>query len=135
MIEQKIADLIVSIDKNTAALLALVGKEPKAPPSKKQTPTMKSEEDLIAEGLARQRALDAKKDAEEEAAQVAKDAGPTKEQVAKAIEKCLKADKKAELIEALKGFGGATNATAVFAQGPAIAQKFIDSAEDLLIAE
>ena len=111
MIEQKITDLIASIDANTKVLIALAG-APKAAKEPKKTTEPKVEKEVAPEPT-----------------------GPTKEQVAKAIENCLKAGKKAELIALLKTFKGAGNATAVFDQGPEVSQQFIDSTADLLIGE
>jgi hypothetical protein len=124
-IEQKITDLIASLDKNTAALIALAG-APKAPKG--------------SVGISTTPAVDQLKKAEKPAKVVVEPTpepevtGPTKEQVAKAIEQCLKAGKKPELIVLLKSFNAA-NATALFAQGPEVSQNFIEAASDLLIAE
>jgi hypothetical protein len=134
MIESKIDDLIKAINANTAALAALSNDKapaPQKPASKKAT---KTEDDLVAEALVKQRALEAQQDAAAEAAQKAKDAGPSKEQVAKAIEQCLKAGKKDELVALIKGFG-AGNATSLFAKGPEVAAQFIEAAEALLLGE
>ena len=133
MIEQKITDLIASIDANTKALIALAGGKPAVKLSGDTKPGIakksgKTEDDLAAELLAKLAAETAAKDA-------AEDAGPTKEQVAKAIEQCLKAGKKAELIALLKTFKGAANATAVFAQGPEVSAQFIEGAEALCLGE
>ena len=110
-IEKKIEDLIASIDANTKALITLVG-APKAAKETKKAAEPKVEKEVAPEPT-----------------------GPTKEQVAKAIEQCLKAGKKSELIAVLKTFNGAGNATAVFAQGMEASQAFIEAAEALLLGE
>jgi hypothetical protein len=112
-IEQKITDLIASIDANTKALIAL-SNAPKAAAKEPKKVVEKAAEPVVEKA--------------------AEPTGPTKEQVAKAIEQCLKAGKKPELIVLLKSFNAA-NATALFAQGPEVSQQFIDAAADLLIAE
>ena len=112
-IEKKIEDLIASIDANTKALIALAG-APKA-----ETPAKEPKK------VAEQPKVEEKPEP----------TGPTKEQVAKAIEQCLKAGKKAELITLLKTFKGAGNATAVFEQGADVAAAFIEGAEALLLGE
>ena len=114
-IEKKIEDLIASIDANTAALVALAGKPAAVAPKAAKEP---------------------KKPVEEPKKEVAPEpTGPTKQQIAKTIEQCLKAGKKAELIAVLKTFNDAGNATAVFAQGPEASQAFIEAAEALLLGE
>ena len=117
MIESKIDDLIKAINANTAALAALSGGKAESAPK--------------AEKPARKAAPVVEQPKVEETPEPT---GPSKEQVAKAIEQCLKAGKKDELVALIKGFG-AGNATSLFAKGPEVAAQFIEAAEALLLGE
>ena len=118
MIESKIDDLIKAINANTAALAALSNDKTAAAPAPK------------AEKPAKKAAVVEQPKVEE----TTEPTGPSKEQVAKAIEQCLKAGKKDELVALIKGFG-AGNATSLFAKGPEVAAQFIEAAEALLLGE
>lgn len=122
MIEQKITDLIESIEKNTAALIALVGSTATGdkPAANRKAP--KTEPQLTKEVV--------KRVEETEAAAVE---GPTKEQVAKAIENMLKANKRKEAIATLAKFGDAKSATGIVEQGEKVMAAFLEAAEAVLL--
>lgn len=115
MIETKIEDLIASIDKNTAALIALAAgpisnpapaKQPKQPKEPKADP--KPEPEVKAE--------------------------PSLEpQVEKAIESMLKANKRKEAITLLASFNGAKSKTGIIEQGAEVMAAFLEGAESVLL--
>lgn len=123
-IEQRIDDLIDALDRNTAALGAkLPGEAPaKAKPAAAAKKPAKTEEQLVAEIVAKNAATE-----------IAKDDGPTLEDVKAAINKMLKANKRNAAIALLASFDGATNAPTLQAQGSDVMSAFITKAEDILL--
>lgn len=122
-IEKKIEDLIDSINKNTAALIALAGSpvaDAKAAAKPAAAKPAKTEAQKVAERVK----------ATEAAAEDAEPA-PTKEAVGLAVEAMLKANLKAQAVELL-GKHGAKSASGVVAQGVEVMAAFIEDAKELL---
>lgn len=108
MIEESIAKLIASIERNTAALIALADKpEPKAAPAAKAPPK-----------------------ASKPAPEPAPEAVPTKEEASKAVEALLKANKRAEAIALLGKF----KAKAVSGIAESDYAAFVEAANAVLLA-
>ncbi len=116
MIETKIEDLIASIDKNTAALIALAAgpisnpapaKQPKQPTKPKTEPKPEIKDEPQPTNL--------------------------EPQVEKAIESMLKANKRKEAIELLASFNGAKSKTGIIEQGAEVMAAFLEGAESVLL--
>jgi alpha-galactosidase/6-phospho-beta-glucosidase family protein len=135
-IETKIDDLIAALDRNTAALAGAktagnsftTGMNS---PSQQLTPPAavkatkkpaKSEEQVVAESVAKR-----------EAQEIAADEGPTLAQVKKAVDSLLKANKRDAAIKLLASFGSAKSATGIVEQGAEVMAQFIAKADDILL--
>lgn len=121
MIETKIDELIAALDRNTAALSGAAKPAATKPAAVAKKPA-KTEEQLVAEIVAKNAATE-----------IAKDDGPTLEDVKAAINKMLKANKRNAAIALLGSFDGATNAPTLQAQGSDVMSAFITKAEDILL--
>jgi hypothetical protein len=124
-IEKKIEDLIDAIEKNTAALLGAKPAASTAPAAVAATKTAsskpkgapaKTEEQLVAEAT--------------------KTESPslTVDDVKKAVDKLLKANKRQDAIDLMADFEGAKNATEVAKLGEEAIESFVKQANDLLAA-
>jgi hypothetical protein len=107
MIETKIDELIAALDRNTAALGA------------KQAKT------VIATKASSPKVVE--KDPETVAPSLGVD------DVKKAVDKLLKANKRKEAIAAMDFFANAKNATDIAAQGEEVIKQFIDKADEILL--
>ena len=125
-IEKKIEDLIDAIEKNTAALLGAkpatsaapataVATKAAAKPKPNGAPA-KTEEQLVAEAT--------------------KTESPslTVDDVKKAVDKLLKANKRQDAIDLMADFEGAKNATEIAKLGEEAIESFVKQANDLLAA-
>jgi chorismate mutase len=136
-IEKKIEDLIASIDKNTAALIALVGTPiatakpvAAAPKVVKLAKPAKSEEEVVQEFVAKAAA----KAAAEDAAEVqAVEGTATAARVESVIGDMLKANKRKEAIGLLASFNGAKSKTGIIEQGADVMAAFVEQAEAILL--
>ena len=112
MIEQKIDDLIASIDKNTAALEAL---------RKDGTEKVKPVKTAVAEKA---------KPVKTAEPVVEEPTGPTKDEVSKAVENLLKANKRTEAIALMEKFGAKSVSTVKESDYAA----FLEAADEILLA-